>query len=41
MVASLTWVGFKDLLVERFTMEYQELCEGMNLVKMCMISMPK
>ena len=34
MVASLTWVGFKELLIERFTLEYQELCEGMNLVQM-------
>ena len=34
MVASLTWVGFKELLVERFTLEYQELREGMNLVQM-------
>ena len=34
MVANLTWVGFKELLVERFTPEYQELCEGMNLVQM-------
>ena len=34
MVANLTWVGFKELLVERFTPEYQELREGMNLVQM-------
>ena len=34
MVASLTWVGFKELIVERFTLEYQELHEGMNLVQM-------
>ena len=34
MVASLTWVGFKELLVERFMPEYQKLCEGMNLVQM-------
>ena len=34
MVARLTWVGFKKLLVKRFTPEYQKLCEGMNLVQM-------
>jgi hypothetical protein len=34
VVASLTWVGFMELLVERFTLEYQELHEGMNLVQM-------
>ena len=33
MVANLTWVGFKELLVERFTPEYQELREDMNLVQ--------
>ena len=33
MVANLTWVGFKELLVERFMSEYQELHEGMNLVQ--------
>ena len=34
MVASLTWVCLKELLVERFTPEYQEFREGMNLVQM-------
>lgn len=34
LVANLTWVGFKDMLSERFTPEYQELREGMNLVQM-------
>ena len=34
MVESLSWIGFKELLVERFTLEYQELHEGMNLVQM-------
>ena len=34
MAASLIWVGFKELLVERFTPEYQELREGMNLMQM-------
>ena len=34
VVAGLTWVGFKELLVDRFTPEYQELREGMNLVQM-------
>ena len=34
MVASLTWVGFKEVLFERFMPEYQELHEGMNLVQM-------
>ena len=34
VVASLTWAGFKELLCERFTPEYQELREGMNLVQM-------
>ena len=34
MVANLTWVGFKELFVERFLLEYQELREGMNLVQM-------
>ena len=29
MVASLTWIGFKE-----FMLEYQELREGMNLVQM-------
>ena len=31
---NLTWVGFKYLLVEMFTMEYQKLWEGMNLGQM-------
>ena len=34
MAASLTWIGFKEFLVDRFTPEYQELQEGMNLVQM-------
>jgi hypothetical protein len=36
VVASLNWVqlGFKELLIERFTPVYQQLCEGMNLVQM-------
>ena len=34
LAANLTWVGFKELLVDRFTPEYQELREGMNLVQM-------
>ena len=34
MVASLTWIGFKELLIERFTPKYQDLREGMNLVQM-------
>ncbi|MGH3053573.1 MAG: hypothetical protein ACRDL7_01175, partial [Gaiellaceae bacterium] len=34
LVANLTWDGFKDMLSERFTPEYQELREGMNLVQM-------
>jgi hypothetical protein len=34
VVASLNWVGFMELLVERFTPVYQQLCEGMNLVQM-------
>jgi hypothetical protein len=32
LAANLTWVGFKELFVDRFTPEYQELREGMNLV---------
>ena len=34
VVINLTWVGFKELLVERFTPDCQELREGMNLVQM-------
>src|ERR1700738_1744885 len=34
VAASLTWIGFKELLVDRFAPEYQELREGMNLVQM-------
>jgi hypothetical protein len=34
VVASLNWVGFMELLVERFTPVYQQLCERMNLVQM-------
>jgi hypothetical protein len=30
---SLIWVGFKELLVDRFTPEYQEVREEMNLVQ--------
>jgi hypothetical protein len=30
----LNWVGFMELLVERFTPVYLSLCEGMNLVQM-------
>ena len=30
----MTWVGFKELFVDRFTSEYQELREGVNLVQM-------
>jgi hypothetical protein len=33
-VANLTWVGFIELLVEGFTLMYQNVCEGMNLVQM-------
>jgi hypothetical protein len=34
VVASLTWVGFKELISNRFTSKYQEWREGMNLVQM-------
>jgi hypothetical protein len=34
LAANLTWVGFKELFVDRFTPEYQELWDGMNLVQM-------
>jgi hypothetical protein len=34
VVASLNWVGFMELLVERFIPVYQLLCEEMNLVQM-------
>ena len=34
MVASLTWIDFKELLVKRSTPKYQEFREGMNLVQM-------
>jgi hypothetical protein len=34
VVANLTCVGFTELLVERFTPVYQQLCEKMNLVQM-------
>jgi hypothetical protein len=30
----LNWVGFMELLVERFAPVYLPLCEGMNLVQM-------
>ena len=30
----MTWVGFMELLVKRFTPVYQQLCEGINLVQM-------
>ena len=33
MVASLTWVGFIEIIVKRFTLVYQNLCEGMNLAQ--------
>ena len=34
VAANLTWIGFKELLVDRFTLEYQELRKGINLVQM-------
>ena len=34
VVVGLTWVRFKELFVDRFMPEYQELREGMNLVQM-------
>jgi hypothetical protein len=34
VVANLTWVGFMELLVKRFTPVYQKLCKGMGLVQM-------
>ena len=34
VVASLTWVGFKELLVERFMFEYQILHMVINLVQL-------
>ena len=34
MVASLIWVGFKELFIKMFMLKYQELHEGMNLVQM-------
>jgi hypothetical protein len=34
LAANLTWVGFKELFVDRFTPEYQELREGLNFVQM-------
>ena len=30
MVANLTWFGFMELLVKRFTVVLPKLCEGMN-----------
>ena len=33
VVANLTWVGFKELLDERFMPEYQKLYERMNMVQ--------
>ena len=33
-MAKLTWVGFREGLVKKFTPEFQKLCEGMNLVQM-------
>ena len=33
MVANLIWVGCKELIVERFKLEYQELHEGIYLVQ--------
>jgi hypothetical protein len=32
-VASLTWIGFKELISDRFPPKNQELKEGMNLVQ--------
>jgi uncharacterized protein YjaG (DUF416 family) len=34
VLANLTWVGFMELLAERFMPVYQQLCEEMNLVEM-------
>ena len=34
MVASLSWASFKELLVERFISENQELRADMNLMQM-------
>ena len=34
VVAKLNWIGFKELLVDRFMPEYQELQEEINLVQM-------
>ena len=33
-MASLTWIGFKELFNEKFTSKYQELYDEMNLVQM-------
>ena len=33
VVGSLIWIGFKKLVIERFILEYQKLCEDMNLVQ--------
>jgi hypothetical protein len=30
LVANLTWVGFKELFVEQFTPESEELCARIN-----------
>ena len=34
MEASLIWIGFKELLIERFTPKYYKLLERINLVQM-------
>jgi hypothetical protein len=34
VAANLTWINFKELLVDKFMREYQNLCEEMNLVQM-------
>ena len=33
VVASLTWVGFMKLFIKRFTAEYQEFLEVLNLMQ--------
>ena len=33
VVASLTWVDFMKSFIERFTLEYQELCKGVTWCK--------
>lgn len=34
MVANLTWIGFKEFLINRFILEYPKVYEDMNLVQM-------